>query len=91
MTQEQNAKLLQAYRAAIAAKQDGIADMLEDVILGEMGSGEVKVPVMRGIKIGDGEPQVKPSWNISCGPDIVPLGGTIECAGIDHLSKEAKV
>lgn len=40
MTQEQNAKLLQAYRAAIAAGQDGIADMLEDVILDEMSKEE---------------------------------------------------
>lgn len=37
MTDENKAKLMQAYRAAIAAEQDGIADMLEDVILGEMG------------------------------------------------------
>ena len=36
MTEENKAKLLQAYRAAVAAGQDGIADMLEDVILGEM-------------------------------------------------------
>jgi len=33
MTQEQNAKLLQAYRAAIAVGHYGIADALEDVIL----------------------------------------------------------
>ena len=91
MTQETQAKLLQVYRAAIEAEQDGIADMLEDVILDVMGSGEVKVPVMRGIKIGDGEPQVKPPWNVTCGPNIVPLSGTMECTGIDHLSKETAV
>jgi len=37
MTEENKARLMQAYRAAVAAGQDGIADMLEDVILGEMG------------------------------------------------------
>jgi hypothetical protein len=37
MTEENKARLMQAYRAAIAAGQDGIADVLEDVILGEMG------------------------------------------------------
>lgn len=37
MTKENKAKLMQAYRAAVAAGQDEIADMLEDVILGEMG------------------------------------------------------
>jgi len=36
MTEENKARLMQAYRAAVAAGQDGIADMLEDVILGEM-------------------------------------------------------
>ena len=91
MMKENRAKLLQAYRSAIEAGQHEIADMLEDVILDVMGSGEVKVPVMRGIKIGDGEPQVKPSWNVTCGPDIVPLSGTMEFTGIDHLSKEMTV
>lgn len=37
MTEENKAKLMQAYRAAITAGQNGIADMLENVILGEMG------------------------------------------------------
>ena len=36
MTQKQNARLLRAYRAAICAEQDGIADALECVILDEM-------------------------------------------------------
>jgi hypothetical protein len=43
MTEENKAKLMQAYRAAIAAGQDGIADMLEDVILGEMEDRPKKV------------------------------------------------
>ena len=37
MTNENKAKLVQAYRAAVAAGQDEIADLLEDVIFGEMG------------------------------------------------------
>ena len=37
MTEENKKMLMQAYRAAVAAGQDGIADMLEGVILGEMG------------------------------------------------------
>ena len=36
MTEENKAKLVQAYRAAVAAGKDEIADMLEVVILGEM-------------------------------------------------------
>ena len=88
MTQEQNARLLQAYRAAIEAEQDGIADLLEDAILEEMGKN--KVSVMRGIKV-DGK-SLEPPWNVTCGPDIVPLGGTtVECTGTDHLSKETTV
>ena len=87
--QEQDAKLLQAYRAAIAAGQDGIADLLEEVILAEMGKNEVKVPVMRGIKVGD--ESLEPTWRVTCGPDVVPSGAKIECTGIDHLSKEATV
>lgn len=87
MTQEQNAKLLQAYRAAIAAGQDGIADALEDVILAEMGKS--KVPVTRGIKVGDNP--LEPPWKVTCGPDVVPLDAKMECTGIDHLSKETTV
>ncbi len=83
MTQERNARLLQAYRAAISAEQDGIADMLEDVILSEM-----KEAKLSPIVIGESRTTTEPPWKISCGPDIVPLGGTVECTGIDHLSKE---
>ena len=36
MTDENQAKLLTAYKYAIEAEQDGIAELLEDVILGEM-------------------------------------------------------
>lgn len=88
MTQEQNAKLLQAYRAAIAAGQDGIADALEDVILAEMGKSEVSVPVMRGVKVGD--KSLEPPWKVTCGPDVVPLGGGMTVT-TDHLGKEETI
>jgi len=89
MTQEQNAKLLQAYRAAIEAGQNEIADMLEKVILAEMGKSEVKVPIMRGIKVGD--QSLEPPWHVTCGPDVVSLDAKMECTGIDHLSKETTI
>jgi len=85
MKEDSQAKLLQAYRAAISAGQDGIADMLEDVILGEL--EEVKPSP---IVIGESRTTTEPTWKISCGPDIVTLGGTMECTGIDHMSKETK-
>jgi len=40
MTEENRKRLLQAYRAAVAAGQGRIADVLEDVILGEMGQDQ---------------------------------------------------
>ena len=40
MTPENRAKLLQALCFAIQAGQDGISDLLQDVILGEMDGGE---------------------------------------------------
>ena len=36
MTYENQAKLVEAYKFAICAEQDGIADLLEDLILSEM-------------------------------------------------------
>ena len=86
MTEENAAKVIQAYKYAIMADQDGITDLLEDVILDEMGKSEVKVPVMRGIKVGD--ESLEPPWRVTCGPDVVSLGAKMECTGIDHLSKE---
>lgn len=85
MKKENRALLLQAYRAAIAAEQDGIADMLEDVILGEM--DDKSSPIV----IGNSKTTMEPPWKITCGPDIVPLGGTMGCTGIDHLSKDVTV
>lgn len=40
MTEEYNAKLLIAYKFAIEASQDGISDVLEDVILAVMNGGQ---------------------------------------------------
>lgn len=85
MKEDSQAKLLQAYRSAIAAGQDGIADMLEDVILGEMEEAKLS-PIV----IGDSRTTTEPTWNISCGPDVVPLDMKAMCTGIDHMSKEAK-
>ena len=36
MKPENQAQLLRAYRMAVEAEQDGIADILEDIIIGEM-------------------------------------------------------
>jgi len=86
MTRENQEALIRAYRAAIEAGQSEIAELLEKLILSEMGSNG---PVMRGIKIGDGEQQIKPPWNVTCEPGVTLLGAKMECTGIDHLSKEA--
>lgn len=86
MTQEQNAKLLQAYRAAIAAEQDGIADALEDVILEEMDEARPS-PIF----IGESRTTTEPLWKVTCGPDVVSNGAKMQCTGIDHLSKETTV
>ena len=51
MTRDIQEKLLLAYRAAVAGKMNGIADLLGEVILAEMGKS--KVPVTHGIKVGD--------------------------------------
>lgn len=86
MTGESQAKLLQAYRAAIEAGQDGIADMLETVIL-ELMEESKPSPIV----IGESRTTTEPPWKTSCGPNIVPLGGTTERTGIDHPSKETTV
>lgn len=92
MKRETQEALLRAYRTAIQAGQNEIADTLEDVILAEMGLSEVKVPVMRDIKTGDGEQQIKLPWNVTCEPPgVTLLGAKMECMGIDHLSKEVTV
>ena len=84
MTQEQNAKLLQAYRAAIAAEQDGIADMLEDVILAEM----CAVPAIIGSRTTTEPPwtTTEPLWSVLRGPDVLDV--KMQCTGIDPMSKE---
>ena len=86
MTQESNAALLQAYKYATEADQDGIADLLETVIL-ELMEESKPSPIV----IGESRTTTEPPWNISCRPNIVPLGGTTERKGIDHPSKETTV
>jgi len=56
MTDESNAKLLQAYKYATEAEQDGIADLLEDVIL-ELMDGEK----LGMVTIGATD-EIRPSW-----------------------------
>ena len=68
MTDESKAKLLQAYKFAVEADQDGIADLLEGVILDVMGERT------SSIVIGERN-TLEPPWNVTCGPGIVPLGG----------------
>ena len=60
MTDESKAKLLQAYRAAVEAEQDVIADMIEDVILDVMGGGTPWM-VTRGPRT-----TLEPPWNVTC-------------------------
>lgn len=83
MSKETNATLLRAYRSAVEAGQDVIADMLEDVILEKMGEKK-SAPVMRS----DDHSLTESPWKITCGPDVVPLDANLRCTGIDHLSKE---
>jgi len=83
MTQEQSANLLQAYRAAIAAGQDGIADLLEDAILEEMDEARPS-PIV----IEEGRATIDPPWSVTCDPGVTLLGAKMQCTGIDHLSKE---
>ena len=86
MSKETDATLLRAYRSAVEASQDVIADMLEDVILEKMGEKK-SVPVMRS----DDHSWTEPPWKVTCGPDVVPLDARLRCTGIDHLSKETTV
>lgn len=86
MTQEQNAKLLQAYREAIGAGHYVIAEMLEDVILEVMDEARPS-PIF----IGESRTTTEPPWKVTCGPDVTPLDAKMQCTGIDHLSKEATV
>ena len=86
MSKETNATLLRAYRSAVEAGQDVIADMLEDVILERMDEKK-SAPVMRS----DDRSWTELPWKITCGTDAVPLDTHLRCTGIDHLSKETTV
>ena len=83
MTDESKAKLLQAYRAAVEAEQDVIADMIEDVILDVMGGGTPS------IVIGEHN-AIKPPWRVEATPTplSVPMTYAVntatESTGIDH-------
>jgi len=81
MTKDGRAALLKAYRMAIEAGQGEIADLLEKVMLAEMGSS-VYIPATREIKVGD--ESLEPPWKVTCGSDAVPHGTTVECTGIDE-------
>ena len=83
MSKETNATLLRAYRSAVEAGQDTIADMLEDVVLEKM-CESVQYP----IAIGTTRTTTEPPWRVTCGPDVVSLDANLRCTGIDHLSKE---
>ena len=85
MTDVSNAALLQAYKDAIEANEDGIAELLKTVILELM-----KDERTSQIVIGESRIMTEPPWNVTCDSDIVPLGVTMTCMGIDHLSKEGK-
>lgn len=76
MTEENKAKLMQAYRAAVAAGQDGIADMLEDVILGEM--GQEKTVTWRDVP------------NIDMGPLYNALSSSPTCSGERAIGRESR-
>jgi hypothetical protein len=78
MTDEGKANLLRAYRLAVESDQDGIADMLEDVILGLMGS-ESPSPIV----IGGSRTTTEPPWRVTCGPYVVDT--KMQCTGIDNL------
>ena len=54
MTPESNASLLQAYKYAVEAGQDGIADLLESVILSEMDGERPNTSGFTYIKPQDG-------------------------------------
>jgi len=68
MTDVSNAALLQAYKDAIEANEDGIAELLKTVILEAMRDE-------RAIVIGESRTTTEPPWNVTCGPDIVSLDG----------------
>lgn len=87
MTQDSQENLLMAYRVALVDKQDGIANLLEKVILAEMGSSAY-IPVTRGIKVGD--ESLEPPWKATCGPDMLPRGVGMTVT-TDHLGKEETI
>ena len=89
MTCENQEALIRAYRTAIEAGQSEIAELLEKLILSEMGPNG---PVMRGIKVEPKEvAPIETPWHVTCEPVTTLLGEKMECMGIDYLSKEVTV
>lgn len=80
MTEVSNAALLQAYKDAIEANEDSIAELLKTVIL-ELMSGERTYPIV----INRPRNTLEPPWTVTCGPDTVPLSTTTT---IDHTTGE---
>lgn len=71
MTPENQAKLLQAYKMSIEACQDGIADILEDVILGEMEHAKPTVTFRDAYAMPETTPKGFPfeSLDVKCATD----------------------
>ena len=67
MTKVSMEKLLLAYRIVCEAQMTSVAELLEPVILDVMGEGTSSTVV------GKRRTAVEPSWEVTCGPDIVPL------------------
>jgi hypothetical protein len=86
MTDESRAKLLQAYKFAVEADQDGIADLLEGVILDVMDGERTSSTVI--------EPRntLEPPWRVEATPLFVPGSYTVDTTvgwiGIDHTTRE---
>lgn len=86
MTHESNVALLQAYKDAIEANEDGIAELLKTAILELMGSEE---PSM--VTIGNDKVTFEPYKAVTT-PLYVPraeaVHTTADWTGIDRLAKE---
>ena len=81
MTQEQNAKLLQAYRAAIEAGQNEIADTLEGVILAELRSNS---PATYEVTLTPAKLSNEAMYELLYGSSNEKMSANMECTGIDE-------
>lgn len=87
MSKETNATLLRAYRSAVEAGQDTIADMLEDVVLEKMNES-AQYPITT---IGTTRTTTEPPWRVTCRSNVLSLDDNLRCTGIDPMSKEVTV